>query len=70
MNTTPNAPGGRLPLLEPDLLGTLVTIGESGIRTAAAVRIHRTPSAVSRQVERAEDLLGRMRFVREEAHSP
>lgn len=65
MNTTPNAPGGRLPLLELDLLGTLVAISECGNFTAAAERIHRTPSAVSMQVKRLEDLVGRSLFVRE-----
>ncbi len=58
--TTPNTP-----LLELDLLRTLVAIAETGNFSAAAEVVHRTPSAVSMQVKRIEDLLGRPVFLRD-----
>ena len=61
-----NAPSTpQIPLLELDLLRTLVTIAETGNFSTAAQAVHRTPSAVSMQVKRIEDLLGRPVFVRD-----
>ena len=57
-------PGSNL-LLESDLLRTFVEIAEAGSFTRAAGRVHRTPSAVSMQVKRLEEALGRALFVRE-----
>ena len=55
-------------LLETDLLKTFVTISETGNFTAAAKRVFRTPSAVSMQIKRLEDLLGRALFIRHPRH--
>lgn len=55
----------RIPLLELDLLRTLVAIAETGNFSAAAAEVGRTPSAVSMQVKRIEDLLERQFFVRD-----
>jgi DNA-binding transcriptional LysR family regulator len=52
-------------LIEPDLLHTFVAIAETGSFTDAARRVHRTQSAVSMQIKRLEDLLGKPVFVRE-----
>lgn len=61
-----NAPHNiQAPLLELDLLKTLVAIAETGNFSAAAEVVHRTPSAVSMQVKRMEDLLGRPVFARD-----
>lgn len=49
---------------ESDLLHTFVAIVESGSFTGAAKRVHRTQSAVSMQVRRLEELLGRRLFER------
>ncbi len=54
-----------LPLLELDLLRTLVAIAETGNFSAAGDAIGRTPSAVSMQVKRVEELLGRRVFLRD-----
>lgn len=54
----------QTPLLELDLLKTLVAISDSGNFSAAAEAVHRTPSAVSMQVKRIEDLIGRPVFHR------
>lgn len=51
--------------LEPELLRSFVAIAETGSFTTAARRIHRTQSAVSMQIKRLEDLLGRELFDRE-----
>lgn len=51
--------------IEPDLLQTFVAIADTGTFTDAAKRVHRTQSAVSMQIKRLEDLLGRQVFVRE-----
>lgn len=53
------------PLLELDLLKTLVAIAETGNFSGAAEVVHRTPSAVSMQVKRIEDILGRPVFKRD-----
>ncbi|WP_241560607.1 LysR substrate-binding domain-containing protein [Paenirhodobacter populi] len=55
-------------LLETDLLKTFVTISETGNFTVAAKRVFRTPSAVSMQIKRLEDLLGRALFIRHPRH--
>ena len=47
------------PPLDLDLLRTLIVIAEEGSFTRAAARIGRTQSAVSLQVRRLEDLVGR-----------
>lgn len=52
------------PTLDPDLLRTFVAIAETGGFTAAAGRVHRTQSAVSMQVKRLEETLGRALFER------
>jgi DNA-binding transcriptional LysR family regulator len=54
-----------LPTLEPDLLLTFIAIAETGSFTAAARRVHRTQSAVSMQIKRLEEGLGRSLFERE-----
>ncbi|MBT8454678.1 MAG: LysR family transcriptional regulator [Rhodobacteraceae bacterium] len=55
----------QVPILELDLLKTLVAIAETGNFSSAAEVVHRTPSAVSMQVKRIEDLLGRPVFLRD-----
>ncbi len=57
-------PVPQMPLLELDLLRTLVVISETGSFSAAAEVVFRTPSAVSMQVKRIEDLLGHRVFRR------
>ncbi|NNE79116.1 MAG: LysR family transcriptional regulator [Silicimonas sp.] len=54
-----------IPLLDLDLLKTLVAIAETGSFSAAAGVVHRTPSAVSMQVKKMEDILGRAVFIRD-----
>lgn len=51
-------------LLEPELLQTFVAIAETGGFTAAAKRVSRTQSAVSMQMKRLEEVLGRPLFAR------
>lgn len=51
-------------LLESDLIQTFVAISEAGSFTAAAKRVFRTPSAVSMQMKRLEEQLGRPLFHR------
>jgi DNA-binding transcriptional LysR family regulator len=51
--------------LEPELLRSFVAIAETGGFTAAAHRVHRTQSAVSMQIKRLEEMLGRALFARE-----
>lgn len=53
------------PLLELDLLKTLIAIAETGNFSGAADVVHRTPSAVSMQVKRIEEILGRPVFKRD-----
>ena len=62
MNAPVNLQG---PLLELDLLKTLVAIAETGNFSAAAEAVFRTPSAVSMQVKRMEELLDRPLFNRD-----
>ena len=51
-------------LLETDLIQTFVAISEAGSFTAAAKQVFRTPSAVSMQMKRLEEQLGRPLFHR------
>lgn len=59
----PNTP--KVPLLDLDLLKTLVAIAETGNFSAAAETVLRTPSAVSMQVKKMEQILGRPIFIRD-----
>jgi DNA-binding transcriptional LysR family regulator len=52
-------------LMETDLLRTFVAIADLGNFSAAAKRVHRTPSAISLQVKKLEEQLGRALFNRE-----
>jgi DNA-binding transcriptional LysR family regulator len=49
-------------VLDPDLLRTFVRVAEGGSFAAAARCVHRTPSAVSMQMKRLKELLGRDLF--------
>ena len=51
--------------LDPELLRTFVAIVDAGGFTQAAKQVHRTQSAVSMQVRRVEETLGRALFQRE-----
>ena len=62
MNAPVNHP---LPLLELDVLRTFVAIAETGSFTAAANAVFRTPSAVSMQIKKLEEVLGRPVFTRD-----
>lgn len=55
----------QLPLLELDMLKTIVAIAEAGNFSSAAAMLFRTPSAVSMQVKRIEEMLGRPVFNRD-----
>lgn len=55
----------QTPLLDLDLLKTLVAIAETGNFSAAADVVFRTPSAISMQIKRMEELLGRPVFIRD-----
>lgn len=57
--------GKQAPLLELDLLRTLVAIAETGNFSAAAESVFRTPSAVSMQVKKIEEIVGRPVFTRD-----
>lgn len=58
-------PKSQVPLVELDLLRTLVAIAETGNFSAAAEAVFRTPSAVSMQVKKVEDIVGRPVFNRD-----
>jgi DNA-binding transcriptional LysR family regulator len=62
MNAPLNHP---LPLLELDVLRTFVAIAETGSFTTAANMVFRTPSAVSMQIKKLEEQLGRSVFLRD-----
>lgn len=62
MTTPLNHP---LPVLDLDVLRTFVAISETGSFTAAANAVFRTPSAVSMQIKKLEDILGRAVFLRD-----
>ncbi len=55
----------QTPLLELELLRTLVAIAETGNFSAAAESVYRTPSAVSMQVKKIEEIVGRPVFTRD-----
>jgi DNA-binding transcriptional LysR family regulator len=66
MELAVNAPINHpLPLLELDVLRTFVAIAETGSFTIAASSVFRTPSAVSMQIKKLEEILGRMLFNRD-----
>jgi DNA-binding transcriptional LysR family regulator len=54
-----------LPLLDLDVLRTFVAIAETGSFTSAANSVFRTPSAVSMQIKKLEDILGCAVFSRD-----
>jgi len=62
MNLPLNHP---LPLLEMDILRTFVAIAETGSFTLAANAVFRTPSAVSMQIKKLEEILGRTLLTRD-----
>lgn len=51
--------------LDVDLLKTFIAISDAGSFTRAAVEVHKTQSAVSMQMKRLEEAIGRPLFVRE-----
>ncbi len=53
------------PLLEFDLLRSFVAIAESGSFSRAAQQVFRSPAAVSMQIKRLEETLGKSLFLRE-----
>jgi DNA-binding transcriptional LysR family regulator len=55
----------HLPSLEIDVLKTFVAIVETGSFAKAAQRVFRSPSAVSMQIKKLEDILGRPLFERD-----
>ncbi|MCG2579291.1 MAG: LysR substrate-binding domain-containing protein [Marinobacter sp.] len=57
-----------VPLLDTDVLRTFVAIAECGSFTRAAKQVFRTPSALSMQIKRLEEILGHVLFVREARH--
>lgn len=57
--------GAQLPLLELDLLKTLIAIAETGNFSSAAEAVFRTPSAISMQVKKIEEIVERPVFVRD-----
>jgi DNA-binding transcriptional LysR family regulator len=62
MTTPLNHP---LPVLELDVLRTFVAIAETRSFSSAANAVFRTPSAVSMQIKKLEDTLGRVMFTRD-----
>jgi DNA-binding transcriptional LysR family regulator len=62
MNAPLNHP---LPLLDLDVLRTFVAISETGSFTLAANAVFRTPSAVSMQIKKLEEILGVSVFSRD-----
>lgn len=55
----------NLPLLELDVLRTFVAIADTGNFTTAAEAVLRTPSAVSMQIKKLEEMLGATLFSRD-----
>lgn len=55
----------NLPLLELDILRTFVAIADTGNFTTAAEAVLRTPSAVSMQIKKLEEMLGATLFRRD-----
>lgn len=62
MNAPLNHP---MPLLDLDVLRTFVAIAETGSFTIASSSVFRTPSAVSMQIKRLEEMLGVLVFTRD-----
>ncbi|MFM2281088.1 MAG: hypothetical protein RLZZ444_3319 [Pseudomonadota bacterium] len=60
-----NIQAQSLPLLELDVLRTFVAIAETGNFTTAAEVVFRTPSAVSMQIKKLEEMLGVSLFRRD-----
>ena len=58
--TTKQSPNAALPLLELDILRTFVAIAETKSYGQAAEIVHRTPSAVSMQTRKLEEILGQV----------
>ena len=54
-----------MPSPDPDLLRTFLAIVETRSFSAAALRVGRTPSAVSMQIKRLEEVIGRRLFERD-----
>ncbi|AFT70977.1 putative transcriptional regulator [Alloalcanivorax dieselolei B5] len=54
-----------LPLLDIDVIRSFVAIAESGGFSRAAATVHRTPSALSMQIKRLEEMLDQPLFIRE-----
>ncbi len=66
MNIKLNAPLNQpMPLLELDVLRTFVAIADTGSFSTAASIVFRTPSAVSMQIKKLEETLGRPMFFRD-----
>lgn len=65
MNIQSNTANPTLPLLDLDILKTFIAIAETKSFSKAADIVHRTPSAVSMQVRKLEDMLGRSLFKRD-----
>jgi DNA-binding transcriptional LysR family regulator len=63
MQNNPELAG--LPLVDLDVLKTLVAIAETGNFSAAAEAVYRTPSAISMQVKKLEEMLGKPVFIRD-----
>lgn len=57
-----------LPNLDMDLARTMVAIADTGNFSRAAERVHRSPSAISLQVKKLEDMVGRALFRRDARH--
>ncbi len=55
---------GPFPVLDSDLLRTFVAIADTGSFRKAAQQVFRTPSAVSMQIKKLEEIVGRELFVR------
>ncbi|WP_415054605.1 LysR family transcriptional regulator [Halopseudomonas sp.] len=64
MTNITNSPAA-LPLLELDVLRSFIAIAETGSFTRAAAQVHRTPSAISMQIKRLEEMLGYSLLLRE-----
>lgn len=60
-----NIDTSKLPLLDTDVLRTFVAIADCGSFTRAAAQVHRTPAALSMQIKRLEETIGRSVFLRE-----
>src|SRR6266581_702874 len=55
--------------LDVDLLKTFLAIADMGNFTRAAEEVHKTQSAVSMQMKRLEEIIGRPLFTRDGRHS-